>query len=97
MTSTVRRAEHPKVIEYTWNSPGIPDGLVKWQLIPAGERCLLLLTHTVIGHWDEAGTLAAWHVHLTLLDAALAGRPTWPFPESRWSGLRDQYAAGALD
>jgi uncharacterized protein YndB with AHSA1/START domain len=92
VTGTVRRIERPKVLEYSWTSPGEPAGTVKWQIIPAGDRCLVLLTHTVDGHWNEAGTLAAWHVHLALLEAALAGRPTWPFPESEWSELHGQYA-----
>jgi uncharacterized protein YndB with AHSA1/START domain len=96
VTGRVRRVERPRVIEYTWTGPGEADGVVKWQLIPIGDRCLLLLTHTVQGHRNEAGTLAAWHVYLTLLSAALAGRPAGPFPESRWSELRDQYAADAL-
>ena len=44
---TVTRAEAPKVLEYTWTSPGEPEGAVKWQLIPVGDHCILLLTHTV--------------------------------------------------
>jgi uncharacterized protein YndB with AHSA1/START domain len=89
----VTTVEPLKVLEYTWTSPGEPDGAVKWQLIPVGERCLLLLTHTVHGRWDAAGTLAAWHVHLALLATALADQPTWPFPDLRWNELRSAYAA----
>jgi hypothetical protein len=59
----------------------------------AGDRCLLLLTHTVHGPGNEAGTLATWDVHLNLLGSALGGRPAWPFPEARWSQRREQYAA----
>jgi uncharacterized protein YndB with AHSA1/START domain len=95
VTGTVRRVEPFRALEYSWTSPGAPDAIVKWQLIPAGDRCLLLLAHTVAARWQEAGTLAAWHVHLTLLAAGLAGRPTWPFPESRWSELQEHYA-GAI-
>lgn len=89
----VTRADAPKVLEHTWTSPGEPDGEVKWQLIPAGDRCILLFTHTVHGHWDAAGTMAAWHVHLALLRTSLAGRPTGPFPEARWEELRASYRA----
>jgi uncharacterized protein YndB with AHSA1/START domain len=92
VTGQVTRAEPPRVLEYTWASPGEPEGSVKWQLIPAGDRCILLFTHTVHGHWHEAGTVAAWHVHLTLLADALSGRPTWPFPEARWHELHQHYA-----
>ncbi|MGD0593204.1 MAG: SRPBCC family protein [Acidimicrobiales bacterium] len=92
VTGTITRLDAPKVLEYTWTSPGEPDGVVKWQLIPAGERCILLFTHTLHGHWDEAGTLAAWHLHLGLLATALAGFPTWPFPDTRWHELHVRYS-----
>src|SRR5207244_10895130 len=48
---TVTRADAPSAFEHTWTSEGEPDGVVKWQLIPAGERCILLFTHTVQGRW----------------------------------------------
>ncbi|MGA2527863.1 MAG: SRPBCC family protein [Acidimicrobiales bacterium] len=91
----VTRVDAPKVIEHTWTSPGEPDGVVKWQLIPVGESCLLLLTHTVGGHWDEAGTLASWQVRLSLLASSLAGLCTWPFPAARWQELHESYV-GAI-
>lgn len=92
VTGVVTRVDPPKVLDYTWTSPGEPDGVVKWQLIPAGDRCILLFTHTLQGHWNEAGTLAAWHVHLALLATSLAGLPTWPFPDARWKELHDSYS-----
>lgn len=88
----VRRLDPPRVLEYTWTSPGEPDGTVTWQLIPVGDRCILLFTHTVDGHWDEAGTLAAWHVHLSLLATALGDLAAGGFPELRWEELRRRYA-----
>jgi uncharacterized protein YndB with AHSA1/START domain len=91
----VTRIDALKVLEHTWTSPGEPDGVVKWQLIAVGEGCLLLMTHTVHGHWDEAGTLAAWQVHLSLLASSLAGLGTWPFPATRWHELHESYT-GAI-
>ncbi|MGA3214160.1 MAG: SRPBCC family protein [Acidimicrobiales bacterium] len=92
VTGTVTRLDAPKVLEYTWTSPGEPDGVVKWQLIGVGASCLLLLTHTVRGHWSEAGTLAAWHVHLSLLENSLSGKATSPFPDRLWQELEASYA-----
>ncbi len=92
VTGTVTRFEAPRALEYTWSSPGEPAGVVKWQLIPVGESCILLLTHTVEGHWREAGTLAAWDVHLSLLNKALAGLETWPFPGDLFEQLQVSYA-----
>jgi uncharacterized protein YndB with AHSA1/START domain len=93
VTGVITRMEAPKVLEFTWTSPGEPAGAVKWQLIPMGNRCLVLFTHTVQGRWASAGTLAAWHIHLAMFATALAGLPTWPFPQARWSELRDRYAS----
>jgi uncharacterized protein YndB with AHSA1/START domain len=92
VTGTVTEIDRPKVLEYTWTNPNEPPGAVKWQLIPAGERCLLLFTHTVHGTWDAAGTMAAWHIHLATLATSLAGLPIGPFPDLRWQELRTTYA-----
>jgi uncharacterized protein YndB with AHSA1/START domain len=91
VTGTVTRFNPPTVLEHSWNSPGEPPGQVLWQLIPAGDRCIVLFTHRVHGAWDQAGTLAAWHIHLGFLGAALAGQPTWPFPHGYWQELHQQY------
>ncbi len=91
VTGTVVRSDPPRAFEYTWTGSGEPDGRVKWQLIPAGDRCILLFTHTVHGHWDSAGTLAAWHIHLALLANALAGHGDWRFPSARWEELHQSY------
>jgi uncharacterized protein YndB with AHSA1/START domain len=50
----------------------IPDGEVKWQLIPIGDASLLLLTHTIAGAVDEAGLVDSWDQVLTGLSLALA-------------------------
>jgi uncharacterized protein YndB with AHSA1/START domain len=92
-TGAVTRVDPPKVLEYTSTGPDDPDGVLKWQLIPAGDRCLLLFTHTVHGDVNAAGTLAAWHVHLALLATSLAGEPTWPLPEERCKELKAMYGA----
>ncbi|MGD0439653.1 MAG: SRPBCC family protein [Acidimicrobiales bacterium] len=91
VTGVITRIDAPKVLEYTWTSPGEPEGLVKWQLIPVGRSCILLFTHSLRGRWNEAGTLAAWHVHLAMLATHLAGRATWPFPDTRWQELHKRY------
>jgi uncharacterized protein YndB with AHSA1/START domain len=94
VTGEVTQIDPPKVLEHTWTSPGGPDRVVKWQLIPVGDRGILLLTHAARGHWDEAGTLAAWHLHLAFLATCLAGWPASPFPEVRWKELHERYAPG---
>ncbi len=96
VTGIVTRIDPRRVLAYTWTAPGEPDGEVTWQLIAVGEGAtLLLLTHTVRGTWTAAGTMAAWHVHLTLLGTALGGMETWPFPDLRFVELRRHYLATA--
>ena len=54
---------------------------------PVGDRCIVVFTHTLQGHWDEAGTLAAWRVHLSLFAGILAGLSTWALSETRSQDL----------
>jgi uncharacterized protein YndB with AHSA1/START domain len=54
VTGEVTQIDPPKVLEHTWTSPGGPDRVVKWQLIPVGDRCILLLTlRAVISPWAK--------------------------------------------
>jgi uncharacterized protein YndB with AHSA1/START domain len=93
VSGEILQASQRRVLEYTWTSPGEPGGTVKWQLIPVGDTCLLLLTHSVDGHWDAAGTLAAWDLGLVALSAQLGGAARGPFPHLRWQELHARYAA----
>ncbi len=51
-TGTITRVEPPRLLEYTWQMEGWPDGappsLVRWDLSPVagGKRARLRLTHT---------------------------------------------------
>ena len=44
------------------------SGEVKWQLIPIGDTCLVLLTHTVTGEWDAEAARTTWEGVLTGLN-----------------------------
>lgn len=67
----------PKVYAFRWN-----QDVLRFQLIPDGDGCLLLFTQTVGG--GPAGRLTAgrsatgWEVCLDTLDAVLAGRAFEP-------------------
>jgi len=93
VTGHLTRIEAPRVLEYTWTAPGEPDGTVRWQLIPIGPRCFLLLTHTIHGEQPPEGTLAAWDLRLERLAAQLGGGPAGPVTDERFRRLRDQYQA----
>jgi len=98
VTGVVIRIETPKVLEYSWTSRGEPAGLVKWQLIPVGEQCIVLLTHSSQGPFEEAADmLASWHVHLEMLANAIAGSPSGAFRADRRSELTKIYALALAD
>jgi uncharacterized protein YndB with AHSA1/START domain len=66
----VRRAEAPRLLEYTW-----AGDLLRWELeeIPGG--CRLTLHHTVEDKSWLAKVTAGWHICIDVLDRALDGRP----------------------
>ncbi len=98
VTGRVTAFDPLRVVAYTWSAEAEPDGEVRWQLIPVGPSAtLVLLSHMANGRWTAAGRLAAWDVHLSLLATALAGMPTWPFPDERWEELRRRYGPAAAD
>ena len=65
-----------KVLEQVWTAPGQPDAAVKWQLIPAGDRTIVLFTLTADGQFDEKSTIAAWRGHLDRLAAGGLNAPS---------------------
>lgn len=50
---------------------GLP-GEVKWQLIPIGGTCLVLLTHTVASDWDAEAARRMWEGVLAGLNDSVA-------------------------
>jgi uncharacterized protein YndB with AHSA1/START domain len=93
VTGTVTKIDPPRVLAHSWTAPGEAEGTVLWQLIPLGERCIVLFTHTVHGTWDTAGTLAAWDLHLERLAATVCGAPATSFDHERWERLTTEYRA----
>jgi uncharacterized protein YndB with AHSA1/START domain len=87
----VTNVNPPTLFEYMWSSKDAEDTLVRWELHPESDGCLLVLTHTFFGPAELAKMLAGWHVHLDILSSVLSGQPLeWPW--SRWEELRDKYA-----
>ncbi|MGC1213566.1 MAG: SRPBCC family protein [Micromonospora sp.] len=89
---TVLHAERPTLLEYTWG-----DGLLRWELTPAGGGTRLILRHRVEKP-DLAPMMAAgWHLCLDVADHLLAGDPVGPIRGAEamdfgWAELRDAYA-----
>ncbi|HEY2947696.1 MAG TPA: SRPBCC family protein [Micromonosporaceae bacterium] len=80
----VTELDSPRLFAYEWGGD-----LLRWELRPDGDGCLLVFTYT-FDRRDEAAKFAAgWDVCLAALDARLSGRPPADSSE-RWI---DRYAA----
>jgi uncharacterized protein YndB with AHSA1/START domain len=67
--STVKRAEPPKLLEYTWGGNDL-----RWELAPLGSGTRLTLWHNIDRGFIAWGA-AGWHICFDVLDRFLAGDP----------------------
>ncbi|MDB4951243.1 MAG: Activator of Hsp90 ATPase 1 family protein [Gemmatimonadetes bacterium] len=91
--STVTAVDPGRLLEFGWTSAKEDGGPVRWELSDAdGGGTRLVLTCTLPPETNAAKTAAAWHMHLEMLDRALAGEPAaWSMP--RFTELRAHYMA----
>ncbi|MGQ0684981.1 SRPBCC family protein [Bradyrhizobium sp.] len=90
--SIVTEVDPPRLIEYSWSSPGEPDRPLRWEAVatPGGTR--LSLTVGIPDDEDIARTCAGWHAHLEMFAAAMEGVPI-KFPFERFKAVREAYRA----
>ena len=67
--TTVKRAEAPRLLEYTWG-----DNDIRWELEPLGTGTRLTLWHNIDRGFISMGA-AGWHICFDVLDRFLAGEP----------------------
>jgi uncharacterized protein YndB with AHSA1/START domain len=95
LAATVRRADAPKVLEYSWG-----DDVLQWQLEPrepAGAGTRLTLRHTVEKRDLVPMVASGWHLCLVVAERLLDGEPIAPIRGQDalrygWADLRDKYA-----
>lgn len=81
----------PWVLAHTWDGD-----LLRWEIIPRDDACVLVLTHTFDDRLKAARDGAGWHLCLDALLASLAGAPTSTgsgddqIPDG-WRDLNDAY------
>jgi uncharacterized protein YndB with AHSA1/START domain len=89
---TVTQLDPPRLIE--WDTDG--HGVLRWELRQDGAGCVLRFTNMLPpgAEFPVAQSLSGWHMHLDMLEDALAGRAVdWPnWPIERWAEHRDRYA-----
>jgi uncharacterized protein YndB with AHSA1/START domain len=90
--STVSALDPPRLIEYSWSSPGEPNRPVRWETAPVAEGTRLILTLRVPEAEDIARACAGWEAHLEMLLAAIEGVPI-KFPFDRFKATRESYKA----
>jgi uncharacterized protein YndB with AHSA1/START domain len=79
-------ADPPRLLSYRWG-----DDVLRFELVPEGDGCVLVFTDTFSEHGKAARDGAGWHVCLEGLEASLDGAEP-PAPD-RWRGVYDDYAA----
>ncbi|MFI7607883.1 SRPBCC domain-containing protein [Micromonospora sp. NPDC049366] len=90
--ATVRRAEPPHLLEYTWG-----DDLLRWEIDPTVGGSLVTLRHTVADPQFVPSVAAGWHLCLDVAARLLDGDPVGPIRGSEaqefgWPELRHAYA-----
>jgi uncharacterized protein YndB with AHSA1/START domain len=90
--SIVRRAEAPRLLEYSWGGNDL-----RWQLEPLGDGTRLTLWHNIDRRFISWGA-AGWHICFDVLERLLAGEPIGRIvgPEAMkfggWQRLNAEYA-----
>lgn len=90
--SSVSAIDAPRLLEFSWSSPGQPTRPVRWELAtePGGTRTTLTVS---VPHSENiAATCAGWEAHLQMLQAAISGAPI-KFPFETFKATREGYRA----
>ena len=92
LPASVRRAEPPTLLEYTWGTD-----LLRWRLEPVDGGTRLTLEHTLDDRDQVPQVAAGWHLCLDVAERLLDGDPIGPVrgedaKSCGWERLRDEYA-----
>jgi uncharacterized protein YndB with AHSA1/START domain len=89
MEGQVTELDPPRVFAFTWD-----EDLLRFELEPATDGCVLLFTHFLTERDRGAMVAAGWTVCFEELDKHLAGQPaTAPGgePTDQWRALYEEY------
>jgi uncharacterized protein YndB with AHSA1/START domain len=82
----------PRLFAWTWPHTTHPDSVVRCELSPDGDGCMLTFSQSGMGTKHLTGTAAGWHVFLEGLEGATEGVRT-PGSIEREQLLRPAYEA----
>jgi uncharacterized protein YndB with AHSA1/START domain len=91
LLATVRLAEPPSLLEYTWGTD-----LLRWELEPTGTGTRLTLRHTLADREWVPKVAAGWHICLVVAERLLDGAPIGPVRgaaalDHGWDQLNEEY------
>jgi uncharacterized protein YndB with AHSA1/START domain len=92
ITGEVVTLEPPRLFAWTWPEEGHPKSVVRCELTPDGDGCILRFSQSGMGGKWLTGTAAGWHVFLDGLEGAAEGVRT-PGSIEREKALRPAYEA----
>jgi len=84
--------EPPRLFAWTWPEDDHPNSVIRCELSPHGNECVLTLSQTGMGTKYLTGIAAGWHVFLEGLEGAADGVRT-PGSIEREKALRPGYEA----
>jgi uncharacterized protein YndB with AHSA1/START domain len=92
LPASVRHADPPELLEYTWG-----DDVLRWELAATASGTRLTLQHTLDDRDMLAKVAAGWHICLVVAERLLAGDSIGPIRGAEaknfgWEELRDAYA-----
>ena len=85
----------PRALAHTWG-----EDVLRWELEPHQDGCLLILTHTFDDRFKAARDAAGWHLCLDALSASLDGGETElgrTFARRRGGGVRPEEGEGPAE
>ncbi len=92
MTGEVVAFEPPRLLAWTWPDEAHPNSVVRCELTPEADGCVLRFSQSGMGTRWLTGTAAGWHVFLDGLEGAAEGLRT-PGSLEREKALRPGYEA----
>ena len=89
MEGEITAFEPPRLLEHTWPQPPDPPGVVRYELEPDGDGCVLRLTNLNVPAM-YISSLAGWHIFLDAVAPSLDGvRVAWTVDQEK--ALMDVY------
>lgn len=73
---TIVELDPPRLFAWTWRHPEHPDSIVRFELTPAAEGCVLRLTQGGLPGGRLLNIASGWHTHLEGLPGAAEGIAT---------------------